>query len=177
DRPDYRTVASTVRTLFRHIPWPPDLPSLGRSFVEPALAEQAEQRVHEHPAYEDLRFIEGGAQAEATLESTGDRRLRELLAKPHWSERSSELRAILLEDPGWTAQPWAELLDGMRDRGFLSWLMGPSHDGLDRDKVAFALQMVARRPDPELGPRLRWLRRHQDPEIRDLAIRVLDREP
>ncbi len=174
DRPDHLAVRAAVEDLLRGIPWPPDLPALGRDIVVPLLQEQADRRADQHPAYEQLRFLESDVHPESTLESHGDRRLRTFLSRPHWSARSGELRAILLEDPAWTARPWAEVLEGLRDRGPFAWLFGSSHEGLDRERVVFALQMMLRRPDPTLNPQLRWLRRHQDPEIRDLATQLLD---
>lgn len=172
-RPDHQTVGATVTELLRGIPWPPDLARLARKTVLPWLAEQAEQRVDVHPAYEHLRFLEADPAPDAP-ESAGDRRLRAFLSQPHWQSRSETLQEILVEDPGWTAGPWAEALEVLRDRSLLAWIRGPSHEGADRDRVVLALQMMLRRPNAALEPQLRWLRRHQDPEIRDLALQLLD---
>ncbi|MEN0061840.1 MAG: serine/threonine-protein kinase [Myxococcota bacterium] len=173
-RPDYATVSGATLELLRNIPFGPALEQLAQELVVPLLAQQAEQRADQHPAYEQLRFLESDPVPDDAPEPNGDRRLRAFLAQPHWQARSETLQQILLEDPAWTAAPWAEVLDSLKDTRILSWIRGPSHEGTDRDRVVLALQMMARRPDPNLAPRLRWLRRHQDPEIRDLALQLLN---
>jgi len=174
DRPEHLTVASEVMDLLRVVPWPADLPRLGAEAVVPLLAEQSVQRPDRHPAYPQLRFLEDATPSPDARESEGDRRLREFLADPRWSARSDRLRRILLEDPAWTAGPWSDLIDSMKRPGLGAWLFGPIHRGPERERMVFALKMAARRPDPSLAGRLRWLRRHRDPEIRHLAREIID---
>ena len=81
---------------------------------------------------------------------------------------------MLVEDPSWTAAPWVDVLDALRDRSLLAWFFAPSHEGPDRERVVLALQMIARRPDPQVAAQVRWLRRHRDPEIQDLVRDVLE---
>jgi len=170
DRPTPGEVQEVIHTIQQDADLPSDLGRFAVRVVVPLWQTRAVGPPREHPAWEDVSFLErvpaddpfsaAPVGTEETTEHTADRRVREFLAREGWEEQKRELKWLLTLEPEWTPEPFLELLDRhARWPWWRLWGRRPSNT-----EVAVALELLKLRPSPDV---LAWGHYHAgDPDER-----------
>lgn len=173
DRPSHREVSQELQTAMALGGLAPDVHAYARRIVKPMVSSRQRVPAQEHPAYDDVKFIEApisritiGAPytMDPSLTDYNDERIRALLNDRRWTAQLPRLRAIL-RDPAWTPAPFLEVIDQAT---------GDDKRQVDPRKVAMCINLLRVRPLPNVIERARALLTHPDPLVSTTARQFLD---
>lgn len=159
----HREVAGTLRGVLTLLRADLDLAAYAREHVGPVLSTRSERDPKRHPAYNEVRFLEGAPPL------APDVLVRDFLRRPDWASVEVDLHRLLLRNPGWTAEPFIERLSLLHKPWWKLWgARAPTHE-----EVGVLLRAIALRVDPTVRARVEGLLTGGDEPVRRLAREIL----
>ncbi len=159
----HREVAGHLRGLLALIRNKVDIADFAKEVVHPAIASQLTREPRRHPAWNEVRFLEG----EPPM--TADDLVREFLGRPDWMRAEVDLHRLLMRNPGWSPQPFLERLA----QSSRSWWRFWAPQQLNSDETGILLRALALRPDGRVTREVEGLLGATASPLRRLAREIL----
>jgi hypothetical protein len=162
-RATHREVAATLRGILALLRADASVLAFARAEVAPVIASRADRDPRRHPAWGEVRFLEG----EPPM--APDELVRSFLLRPDWAQVESELQHLLQRNPGWTAEPFLERLAAIGRPWWRFW----GHRAPSPDQTGVLLRAIALRVDPTVRARVDSSMARADEPLRRLAREIL----
>lgn len=151
--PETRPSAARVRRKIEEIQtlWglSDGLREFARQEVEPQLHARVRVDPREHPAWEEVSFLEREPDPKAEpdevdLQRAADLQLRRFLSQPDWPAQRRELRWLLARETHWTAEPFLDILRQAKSYRWWRFWTSPPSDA----EIAVSLDVLKHRRSP-----------------------------
>ena len=170
DRPSHAEVASTLARVIESSGLQHDLAGLAQAQVLPIFERRSRLEPQQHPAWEEVAFLESSTSRPAAPLPSIDDKIRAFLRRGDWYTEIDTLRALLAADTNWSADPFIEFLEGASTPWWQFW----SRDRIPAEQIAAVLQTLRQRPSAVVAASVKGLVRHSDPQVKYLASQLLE---